>query len=227
MMVNINSVERIGIREVLAQRFQSDIFIASLEAREIVSKVQQQEFDLIIIDSLYPKEHQWKILKILNELKQIKCLIPVVVMGSQEDWQFMYEASREGLTSYVDKTWTCNEFIKAIEKVLDGKRCICPVLENVLVERVIARNYNTALHEKLSQREFQVMQYMVQGMMQTDIAKEMNISKKTVHTYKTRIYDKMHVNNLKELIVYAMRHGIVKPRMIPDGYNNEEIRNSL
>ena len=228
MMANVNTVERIGIKEVLAQQFQSDIFTRSLRTREIISEVQQQSFDLIIVDSTYPKERQGEILEILKELRQIKCSCPVVVMGSQDDWHYICEAYREGAKSFFDKTWPNYEFTKAIEKVLGGKKSVCPVLEDLLVEGVVNKKNNSfciSLHEKLSKREFQVMQYMVQGMTQTDIAKKMNISRKTVYTYKARIQEKMHVNTLKELVVYALRHGIVKAGMCPDDYHNEPVSN--
>ena len=68
---------------------------------------------------------------------------------------------------------------------------------------------------------------MVQGMTQTGISKQMNLSRKTVYTYKTRIYEKMNVDNLKQLMVYALRHGIVKTGISPDDYNDDLMRISL
>nr|HPJ94418.1 LuxR C-terminal-related transcriptional regulator [Deltaproteobacteria bacterium] len=76
------------------------------------------------------------------------------------------------------------------------------------------------LHESLSGREYQVMLYLVQGLTQTEIAQKLNINRKTVHTYKSRVYEKMQVENLKELMMYAMRHGIANPCMMPDDYDN-------
>lgn len=221
-MANVNPVERIGIKGVLSQSFELDTIQESSQPRDILSEVQHQRFDLIIVDSECRNERKAEILRMLRELKGMKSSPPVVVMGSLDDRQYVFEAYKEGVGSFVDKSCPNEEFVFAIDRVLGGKKYVCPVLDEYLAEQVLngdTKNAARPLHESLSAREFQVMQYLVQGVTQTEIAEKMNINRKTVHTYKARIYEKMHVDNLKELMMYALRHGVANPCMTPDEYD--------
>ncbi|HOO39318.1 MAG TPA: response regulator transcription factor, partial [Deltaproteobacteria bacterium] len=223
MMANINPVEQIGIKTVLAQSFELDAIQESSHTQDILSEVQHQRFDLIIVDSEWRNGHKAEILRMLKELKSMKSSPPVVVIGSFDDRQYVFEAYKEGIGSFVDKSCPNEEFLFAIDKVLGGRKYVCPVLDEYLAGQILNRDTKDAmrpLHESLSGREYQVMLYLVQGLTQTEIAQKLNINRKTVHTYKSRVYEKMQVENLKELMMYAMRHGIANPCMMPDDYDN-------
>ncbi|MBN2299385.1 MAG: response regulator transcription factor [Deltaproteobacteria bacterium] len=222
MMASISPVEQIGIKTVLAQSFELDAIQESSHAQDIISEVRHQRFDLIIVDSEWHNGRKAEILRMLKELKSMKSSPPIVVIGSLDDWQYVYETYKEGAGSFVDKSCPNEEFVFAIDKVLGGKKYVCPVLDEYLAEQVLNRDTKDAmrpLHELLSGREYQVMLYLVQGLTQTEIAQKLSINRKTVHTYKSRVYEKMHVKNLKELMMYALRHGVANPCTIPDDYD--------
>ena len=111
---------------------------------------------------------------------------------------------------YVDKASSIDEFLRAVDKVLCGKKYVSPNMEEYLAEQVAdryTRKQCIPLHENLSKRELQVMLYLVQGLTQTEIARKLHISRKTIYTYKASIFEKMNVKNLKGLIIYALMHG--------------------
>ncbi len=84
MMANINPVEQIGIKTVLAQSFELDAIQESSHTQDILSEVQHQRFDLIIVDSEWRNGHKAEILRMLKELKSMKSSPPVVVIGTED-----------------------------------------------------------------------------------------------------------------------------------------------
>ena len=226
MLANDKPVESIGIRKLLARHFGLAAIQETMHTQDIINRVQSQRFDLIIVDSSYRNLQKGELLSLIKELKKMKNPIPIVITGNHDDRQYALHTYMAGVMGFVDKSCPNDEFLRAIEKVLGGKKYVSPMLNDYLAEQAAGRYGRTPgipLHETLSCREFQVMQYMVQGLTQTDIAIKLDIHRKTVFTYKTRIFEKMHMENLTGLITYALLHGLIKQAITPDGYRDKHV----
>jgi DNA-binding NarL/FixJ family response regulator len=99
------------------------------------------------------------------------------------------------------------ELIKAVRKVLAGGRYVSPALAEKLALD-LARKGEECPHERLSEREFEVFRMIVSGKTIAQIADELHLAVPTVHTYRTRILEKMEMTTTTELIRYAFRHGL-------------------
>jgi len=222
MLANDNPVERIGLQGLLARRYDLESLQETMQAQDIINRVKNHRFDLIILDSSYRRCQRGEILRMIQELKKMNNPIPIMIMGTHNDRQYAFHTYLAGVTGFVDKACPIDEFMRAIDKVLGGKKYVSPMLEEYLAEQVAGgygRIPGVPLHQTLSSREFEVMQYMIHGMTQTEIAEKLRIHRKTVFTYKSRIFEKMHVENLTGLITYALLHGLISQNLTPDDYS--------
>ena len=115
---------------------------------------------------------------------------------------------KAGASGYLTKESTPHELVKAIRKVLSGGKYVSASLAETLALRLDATT-DLPLHEDLSQREFQVLCMMANGMTITQVADALSLSAKTVSTYRARILEKLHLSNSAEAIRYAVDHRLV------------------
>ncbi len=102
-----------------------------------------------------------------------------------------------------------DELVGAIRKVCSGKKYVSESLAERMAN-MLDLNLEKPPHERLSDREFQVLCFIASGKSMTEIAKKLSLSVKTVSTFRTRILQKMGMENNAELIRYALTHGLIQ-----------------
>lgn len=116
---------------------------------------------------------------------------------------------KAGAAGYMTKNSAPEELVKAIRKILRGGKYVSAAMaDKMLID--FEKTDDRPPHETLSDREFQVLQMIASGKTPTQIAKELSLSVKTISTYRTRILEKMSMQNNAELTTYAIKNGIVK-----------------
>ncbi|QQS37230.1 MAG: hypothetical protein IPM56_04555 [Ignavibacteriales bacterium] len=110
---------------------------------------------------------------------------------------------------YVTKDSASEELLIAIKKIISGGRYVSSKLADMIATR-IDFDMNKKLHEKLSEREFQIMIMIAKGISQADIAAQLSLSPTTINTYRTRILDKLNLKSNAEMIHYAIRNNLVQ-----------------
>jgi DNA-binding NarL/FixJ family response regulator len=119
--------------------------------------------------------------------------------------QYGKRVLRAGASGYMNKDSAPEELIKAVHKVLAGGRYVSPALAEVLASDLGQRT-DQPLHERLSDRELEVLRLMGSGQPVSQIAKMLHLSVTTVSTYRARILEKMNMTTTAELMHYALRH---------------------
>jgi len=122
--------------------------------------------------------------------------------------RFAVRAIKAGASGYVTKESASEELVRAIRQVFNGGKFITPSLTEKLV------NYfeilgNKPEHEKLSDRELQIMNMIASGKKVKEIADELSLSPATIATYRARVLEKMNLKSNVELANYALRHNLV------------------
>jgi DNA-binding NarL/FixJ family response regulator len=145
-------------------------------------------------------------LEILSELKRVNPKLPVLILSIYPEDQFGVRALKAGADGYMNKESAPDELVNAIRKIIGGGRYVSPTLAEKLAFVVGSK---TASRDNLSLREHQVMLMLVSGKTLSEIAEEISLSVKTVSTYRTRILEKLNLKNNSELILYAVRNGLV------------------
>jgi len=118
--------------------------------------------------------------------------------------QFAIRALKSGASGYLTKDSAPEELLTAIREVASGRKYITHQLADILADELLLASSEKPAHESLSNRESQVLRLLAQGKGVSEIAGELLLSPKTVSTYRTRILEKLHLNNTAEMIRYAI-----------------------
>lgn len=135
--------------------------------------------------------------------------LPILVLSMHNELQVAKRTFSAGAAGFVTKGSAPETLVAAVRKVAAGGRFIDPLLaEQMMFEKPGAGE--SAAHERLSERELQVMKLLARGMGGNEIARELFISNKTVSTHKTRLMQKMNFQSNAEVVRYAADHGLVE-----------------
>jgi two-component system, NarL family, invasion response regulator UvrY len=198
-------IVREGLKQIIAD---SPHFTVSDEAGngpELLDKVRKEDFDVIILDLKMPGMDG---LDVLKQLKIEKPRIPVIILTIHPEAQYALRILRAGASGYLTKESVSDELITAIKKVHRGGKYISPSLAEKIAF-ALDTDSEKILHETLSDREYQVMYMIASGKTVTEIAEELNLSVKTISTYRARILEKMNMKTNAELTRYAFQNNLI------------------
>ncbi len=147
-------------------------------------------------------------LDLLIELKRERPNLPVLILSMHSEEQFAVRALKARASGYITKQSAPKELINAIRKVHRGGKYVSPSLAESLAFELGDGDGKSA-HEKLSGREYQILRMIATGRTPKEIAAELNLSEKTVATYRTRLLEKMNMKRNAELIRYAVENRLV------------------
>lgn len=203
LVVDDHDVVRRGIRSILEDRVSS-IAISEAASGDEALAALVEKFDAIVLDLTMPGRSG---IDLLSEIKHRHPELPVLVMSLHSEAQFAVRALRAGAAGYLTKAAAPEQLVIAFEKIVRGGRYI----SEAVAERLAAEAGGAASvpHEKLSDREFDVMRGIASGETVGEIAARMHLSVKTVSTYRTRLLEKMGMETNAELTRYAISNGLV------------------
>ena len=201
-----HAIVREGLKQILADT--KDIVVAGEagDGEEAIEKVRTGDYDIVVLDISMPGRSG---LEILQELKEIRPSMPVLILSMYPENVYAIRSFRGGASGYLSKESAPTELITAIRKVSAGGRYISTALAEKLVVN-LGDDSGKPLHEKLSEREYQILCMIASGKTGKQIASELNLSAKTVSTYRTRILEKMDLKNNSELTHYAIQNSLAR-----------------
>jgi DNA-binding NarL/FixJ family response regulator len=148
-------------------------------------------------------------LEILKELKTDYPKLPVLILSIYPEEQYAIRALKAGAAGYLTKESAPHELISAIRKISAGGRYISASLAEKLATYLNV-DMTKSPHETLSDREHQVMRLIASGKTVSEIAESLNLSVKTISTYRTHILEKMKMKNNAEITLYAVQNKLVE-----------------
>lgn len=206
LMADDHFVVRQGMRQIIGLFPDMDVVGEAADVAELLSTLGNQEVDLILLDMTMPG------LSGVDLIERIGVQypgLPILVLSMHKEAQIAFGALRAGANGYVTKDSEPSTLAEAIRRVASGKRYVMPELAEEMVF--------TSLHEQatrlniLSPREREVLEMIVSGDSMVQIADKLHLSAKTVSTHKTRLMQKLNIQNNAELILVATSEGI-RPR---------------
>jgi len=147
-------------------------------------------------------------LEALRDIKRLRPKLPVLVLSMHPEDQFAVRILKAGASGYLTKESADEELVGAIQKVVSGGRYISPSLAERMAS-YLSVDVQKAPHERLSDREFQVLRMIASGKTVSQIGRELSLSVKTISTYRARVLEKMDMKNSAELTHYAVQHNLV------------------
>ncbi|HSP06032.1 MAG TPA: response regulator transcription factor [Acidobacteriota bacterium] len=196
---------REGLKKILKAAQDIAVVSEAQNAREVIEEVKKQELDVVILDISLPGKSG---LELLKDLKQDYPRLPVLILSMHPEDRFAVRALKAGAAGYVTKESAVEELVKAIRKVVQGRKYVSPALAEKLAFD-LETDTGKAPHENLSDREYQVLCLIAVGKSVREIAGELFLSISTVNTYRARILEKMNMKTDAELIRYAVQNQLV------------------
>ena len=206
LVVDDHPTVRLGIVQLLTHEFPGVAVGEASTHMEALEAISAQTWDLAILDlSLAGRGG----LELLRQAKQAKPEMPVLIHSMHAEKQFSTRALRAGAAGYVTKDSPPETFLQAVRQVISGGKFITQSAAELLVSE-LRSDPDRQAHELLSDREHDVMLRIAGGQSVGSIATTLNLSVKTVSTYRTRVLTKMSLENNSELVQYAIRNGLVE-----------------
>jgi len=206
LIIDDHSVVRQGIRQILAGTQDIVVGAEATNAGDGLLQARAERWDAIVLDLTMPGTHGMDLLK---QLRREQDAIPILVLSMHAEDQFALRAIRAGASGYLTKNSAPDDLVTAIRTVVSGRHYVSAWLADRLA-REVTGDPSKAPHEQLSDREYQVMMRIASGKSIKEIADEMNISAKTVGTYRSRLAQKMKLSTDAELTAYVFRNHLLE-----------------
>jgi DNA-binding NarL/FixJ family response regulator len=207
LIADDHAIVRKGLAQIL---LESDLIARITEAgsgQEVLDALAKDTFDVVVLDLNMPEMSGFQVLEhIISAYPDT----PVLVLSMHDEEQYGVRVLRAGAAGYVAKGTAPDSLLDAVARVASGRRYISPTLAEKLLE-VLDDPNDTPLHASLSDREFDVLHGIVNGDSLTRIGEHLNVSVKTVSTYRARILEKLHLDSNAELVKYALQHDLFGP----------------
>lgn len=199
---------RRGTKDVIQAEFSPDVIGEAHSGVQLIELVQASGWDLCIMDVCMPVKSGPDL---LEELVRIRAGMPILVLSMHPEEHYAVRMIRSGARGYLNKSTTDSALlIQAIRSLLAGHKFITPAVAECLAETVCAGSPpSTALHQVLSNREFQIFQMLAAGRPVKEIAGNLYISAATVSTYRTRVLTKLGLESNADLVRYALEHSLI------------------
>jgi two-component system, NarL family, invasion response regulator UvrY len=205
LIADDHAILRRGLREILARDLGDAVCGEAEDAQQVLTQVQRQDWDLIILDIAMPGRSG---LDVLRDLRQARAGVPVLVLSMHPEDQFGKRVLKGGASGFMNKESAPEELIKAIRKILTGGRYLSPALAEQLAADLNVKSERPP-YEKLSDREFEVLRMIASGKAISQIAEELHLGVTTVSTYRARILEKTGMATTGELMRYALLNNLV------------------
>lgn len=207
VIVDDHPIVRRGLKEVLKD--ERDFLVLEAEnAREALNQINEQKFDLVILDLDMPGMNG---IDLLKEIKRRNNSLSVLVLSIYPEDQVAVRVLKAGASGFVSKDAAPDQLVKAIKKILKGGKYISERVAGLLLTQ-LENPTGGFIHERLSDREFQILGLLGEGKTIKEIAGTLCLSSPTVSTYRARILNKMEMKTTAELVRYAIQNNISKPK---------------
>lgn len=205
LIADDHPILRRGVRHVLSQT--GEIAVGEAEtADQVIRKLRGARWDVLILDINLGAERG---LELLSDVKRQWPELPVLIFTMYPEEQFAVRALRGGAAGYVTKDTAADELVTAVRKVARGGRYVSAAMAERLAFE-LGNPGDRPPHEKLSNREYLVLRLIASGKTVTQVAGELQVSVKTISTYRARILVKMKLSTNADLIRYAVRNDLVE-----------------
>jgi DNA-binding NarL/FixJ family response regulator len=206
LLVDDHAVVRDGIKRMFDERADTVSFGEADTAHGALKLVEEQEWDIVVLDLSLGERSG---LEVLKELRRLHPRLPVLILSMHSEEQYARRAFKAGASGYLTKDCSRSELLTAIQKVGSGSKYVSPAMAEKLVSD-LGRGAEGSPHEILSDREFEVLRLIASGKTVGETAGILSLSDKTISTYRARILEKMGMKTNAELTHYAIQNKLVK-----------------
>jgi len=209
LLADDHIVMRTGLRALLERQPNLEVVGESENGRETVALAASLKPDVVVMDVGMP---------VLNGIEATQTIVTqnptvaVVILSMHADESYVMRALKAGARGYLLKDSAAADLIGAIQAISQGKSFFSPKVSRILAEdyvRVLKQKGAVDTYDLLTSREREILQLLAEGKTNKEVATALNISPYTVETHRSHILQKLNLHNSSELVLYAVRKGII------------------
>ena len=204
-----HTLVRHGLRKILEERKEWEVVAEVGDGREAIKKAVALKPDVAIIDIGMP------LLNGIDATQQIVRKVPetrVLMLSMHSDEGYVTRALQAGATGYMLKDSAGKDLLKGVESVAHGQAFFSPAIARLMLDDYVRRVAGSGVadrYETLSEREREIFQLIAEARTNREVAELLEISPATVETHRARILQKLDIHNTAELVLYAVRRGVI------------------
>lgn len=206
LLVDDHVIVREGLRSTLAEFANFKIIGEAKDGLEAVEKVRALKPDVVLMDINMPRMNG---LQATATIRKSFPKIRILVVTVHDSRQYIAQILRAGADGYVIKDTSPDELARAIESVHNGGSVFSPTVARHLVEDLLHQPVKSEPANRITTREKQILSLLTEGKTNKEMASELNLSVRSVETFRLRLMRKLNVGNAAELTKYALEHRLV------------------
>lgn len=209
LLADDHQLMRSGLRLMLERESDMSVVGEASDGREAVALARSLKPDVVVMDIAMPNLSG---IEAAHQMTQEKPELGIVMVSMHSDETYVLRALKAGSRGYLLKDSAEADLIKAVHVVAGGKSFFSPAISKVLLDdyvRNLKRSGTEDAYELLTPREREVLQLIAEGKSNKDIANLLNLSVYTVESHRSNLMEKLNLRGLPELILYAVRKGII------------------
>jgi len=207
LIVDDHAILRAGLKHLLSECADMVVAGEAGNGLEALALIRRAPWDVIVLDMSMPGRSGTELIK---QIKAENSKLPVLILSMYAEDIYAVRALRAGASGYLCKDNAELQLESAIRKVAAGGLYITPAVAEKLALGALQGNTTDELpHTRLSDREYQIFQWIVAGESVSHLAQKLNLSVKTISTHKMHIMEKMGCTNVADLVRYAIRHELL------------------
>jgi DNA-binding NarL/FixJ family response regulator len=204
-----HTLVRQGVRKIIEEHQDWQVIGEAQDGRELVRKALEEEPDLVIMDVAMP------LLNGIEATRQIvrkQPAVRILVLSMHADEAYIIQALQAGARGYLLKDSADAELVRAVTAVAEGKSFFSPNVAAIMLDdyvRHLAEKGIADRYSALSEREREVFQLVAEGHSNKEVANLLCVSPATVETHRAHILQKLDLHSTAELVLYAVRRGVI------------------
>ncbi|HYF29618.1 MAG TPA: response regulator transcription factor [Chitinophagaceae bacterium] len=205
LIADDHEIIRKGLKQILLEEFSFAHIEEAADGNALLQKAINGNWDVVISDIAMPGLTGMEALKRIREQHP---RLPVLILSIHSEEQYTHRILKAGASGYLCKDAATKELVNAVKRILQGRKYISPSIAGKFTDEEYTDD-NKAMHELLSNREFDVFKMLVAGKSLTEIAEELALGVTTISTYRSRILEKMNMKSNAELTRYALENKLI------------------
>ena len=204
LIVDDHPMMRTGLAQLIGNEPDLKVIAEASTAGQAINLATKHRFELALLDISLPDKNG---LELIKDLRSLCPELPILVVSMHDEMVYAERALRAGARGYIMKQEGGQKFLTAIRQVLGGQICVSDAMSARILEVFSGKqgDQGGSPVRKLSDREFEVFQFIGQGVSNRAIAEQLHLSVKTVEVHRAHIKEKLGLKTATELVRYALR----------------------
>ena len=207
LIADDHDILRAGLKHILGETGDICVGGEAANGHDALLKIRGEKWDAVVLDLTMPGRNG---IELIRQIKSEFPRLPILILSMHKEDIYAIRVLKAGASGYLCKDNAETQLADAVRRVASGSLFINQAVAEKMAREMLAGQSEIPPHQTLTDREHQIFLCIARGQGVTEIARDLNLSVKTISTHKTRILEKMDLPNTAALIRYALRHHLIE-----------------